>query len=52
MQGGGRKKILFGTNHPMILPQKALEGLDALGLDADARELFLSGNAPRVFGLG
>jgi uncharacterized protein len=52
VQSGGRKKVLFGTNYPMILPQKALEELDALGLDAEARELFLSGNAKRVFGLG
>jgi uncharacterized protein len=51
MQSGGRAKVLFGTNYPMILPQKALEGLDALGVDAEARELFLSGNARRVFGL-
>jgi uncharacterized protein len=51
MQGGGRKKVLFGTNYPMILPQKALEGLDGLGLDAETRELFLSGIARRVFSL-
>jgi predicted TIM-barrel fold metal-dependent hydrolase len=51
MQSGGRKKVLFGSNYPMILPQKALEGLDALGLDAEARELFVSGNARRVFKL-
>ncbi len=43
--------MLFRTNYPMILPQKALEGLDALGLGAEARELFLSGNAHRIFGL-
>jgi len=52
LQGGGRHKVLFGSNFPMILPHKALEGLDALGLDAEARELFLAGNARRVFGLG
>lgn len=51
MQGGGRKKVLFGTNYPMILPHKALEGLDALGLDAEARDMFLSANARRVFRL-
>lgn len=51
MRGHGRHKILFGTNYPMILPAKALEGLDALGLDGEARALFLSGNATRVFGL-
>jgi predicted TIM-barrel fold metal-dependent hydrolase len=51
LQGSGRRKVMFGTNYPMILPQKALEGLDALGLDAEARELFLAGNARRVFKL-
>jgi predicted TIM-barrel fold metal-dependent hydrolase len=35
----------------MLLPQQALEGLDALGLDDEARELYLEGNARRVFGL-
>jgi predicted TIM-barrel fold metal-dependent hydrolase len=48
----GRRKVLFGTNYPMIAPQKALEDLDALGFDDEARELFLSGNAKRVLGLG
>jgi predicted TIM-barrel fold metal-dependent hydrolase len=52
MQGSGRTKVLFGSNHPMILPQKALEDVDALGLDAEARALFLEGNARRAFGLG
>jgi predicted TIM-barrel fold metal-dependent hydrolase len=51
MQTGGAKKVLFGSNYPMILPEKALEGLDALGLAPDARALFLSGNARKVFKL-
>jgi hypothetical protein len=51
MSGHGRKKVLFGTNWPMIAPRKALEGLDALGLDKETRELFLAGNAARVFKL-
>jgi predicted TIM-barrel fold metal-dependent hydrolase len=51
MRTHGRRKVLFGTNYPMIAPARALEGLDALGLDAEARELFLSGNARRVFAL-
>jgi len=33
-------------------PQKALEQLDALELDDQARERFLSGNAKSVFALG
>ena len=49
--GDGRRKVMFGSNYPMILPHKALAHLDSLGLDAEARELFLSGNAKRVFGL-
>jgi uncharacterized protein len=48
---GGRRKVLFGTNYPMILPQKALEAIDSLELDSEARGLFLAGNARRVFDL-
>jgi predicted TIM-barrel fold metal-dependent hydrolase len=51
MQGSGRHKVLFGSNYPMISPQQALADVDKLGLDAEARELFLSGNARRVFRL-
>lgn len=51
LRGRGRRKVLFGSNYPMITPVKALEHLDELGLDAEARELFLYGNARRVFGL-
>ena len=35
----------------MIPPEKALADLDALELDDEARELFLGGNAQRVFAL-
>ena len=48
---GGRRKVLFGSNYPMIAPQDALEDLDALGLEDEVRELFLGGNAERLFGL-
>ncbi|CAM2065334.1 Amidohydrolase [Sulfidibacter corallicola] len=47
----GRHKVLFGSNFPMITPQKCLKGLDALGLDRNTRDAFLHGNARRVFGL-
>jgi hypothetical protein len=43
--------VLFGTNWPMIAPAKALEGLDGLGLDDEARAAFLHGNARRVYAL-
>jgi len=51
MRGHGRSKVLFGTNYPMIMPAKALENLAELSLDEEVRELFLSGNACRVFNL-
>lgn len=52
LRGHGRHKVLFGSNWPMIAPAQCLEGLDALGLDDEARGLFLAGNARRVYGLG
>jgi uncharacterized protein len=48
---GGRRKVLFATNYPMILPEQALEGIEALGLDGESRELFLAGNAQRLLDL-
>lgn len=47
----GSKKVLFGSNFPMITPLECLRGLDALGLDDEPRRAFLGGNAVRVFGL-
>jgi uncharacterized protein len=49
--GSGRHKVMFGTNYPMIFHQPALDGIDALGLDDEVRELFLAGNAQRVLQL-
>ncbi len=51
MRGHGRRKVMFATNYPMITAARALEGLDGLELDAEATELYLSGNARRVFAL-
>jgi len=51
LRADGRRKVLFGTNFPMITAEKALEHLDALELDDEARELFLEGNARSVFSL-
>lgn len=45
---GGRRKVLFGSNYPMISHHRALEALDALELDDETRELFLGGNAQRL----
>ncbi|MCA9604373.1 MAG: amidohydrolase [Myxococcales bacterium] len=51
MRRHGRKKVLFGSNFPMIQPAQCVAQLDGLGLDDEARGLFLHGNAERVFGL-
>lgn len=47
----GKKKVLFGSNFPMITPAECLADLDALALGDEARTLFLGGNAQRVFAL-
>ena len=49
--GTGQRKVLFGTNYPMITHAHALAGLDDLGLADEARHDFLHRNAERVFGL-
>ena len=49
--GTGQRKVLFGSNYPMIAPTHALAGLDELGLSDEARRDFLQGNAERVFAL-
>jgi len=51
MKGHGRRKVLFGTNYPMITPAQALVGIDALQPDEEARSDFLFNNARRVFNL-
>lgn len=51
MKHHGARKVLFGTNYPMIFPQKALEHLDHLGLNDQTKALFLGGNAKHVFKL-
>ncbi len=51
LRGHGRHKVLFGSNYPMIQPGSALEQVDQLDLDPEALELFLGGNAQRVYGL-
>jgi predicted TIM-barrel fold metal-dependent hydrolase len=51
MKGHGRRKVLFGTNYPMLTPGQCLKDIDQLGLDEEGRGLFLRGNAAAVFGL-
>jgi predicted TIM-barrel fold metal-dependent hydrolase len=51
MKTNGRRKVLFGTNYPMLTPQACLAELEVLGLDEETRNLFLFENARRVFKL-
>jgi len=51
LRAHGARKVLFGSNWPMISPRKALEGLVDVALPETTRAAFLGGNAARVFGL-
>lgn len=51
MRGRGRKKVLFGTNFPMLPHAACLAEVPALNLDPEAADLFLHGNARRIFKL-
>jgi predicted TIM-barrel fold metal-dependent hydrolase len=51
LKADGGEKVLWGTNFPMIPHEKAMLGIEDLGLDDAAREAFLGGNAARVFSL-
>lgn len=52
LRGHGRKKVLFGSNYPMLTPADCLRDLASLGLDEEATRMFLHENAERVFSLG
>lgn len=47
----GRTKVMFGSNYPMIQPHDCVKEFENLGLDEEALQLFLWGNAARVFGI-
>jgi len=51
MRGRGAKKVMFGSNYPMLTASACLEGVAALGLSEEAKRLYLSDNARRVFKL-
>ena len=49
MKGPGRRKVLLGSNFPMIQPAKCVAQLDSLGLSDEVRRLFLWENAVETF---
>ncbi|MFF2111562.1 amidohydrolase family protein [Rhodococcus koreensis] len=48
----GSRKVLFGTNYPMINHKHALADLAGLDLDEETTARYLHGNAAEVFKLG
>ncbi|MCO4769392.1 MAG: amidohydrolase [Deltaproteobacteria bacterium] len=51
LKGRGRRKVLFGSNFPMLAPALCLQDLPSLELDDETSRLFLHDNAQRVFRL-
>lgn len=51
MKGIGSKRVMFGTNWPMLSPSQCLAHLESLELSTQQKEAFLSANAVRVFKL-
>ncbi len=49
LRAHGKKKVLFGSNFPMLTPGECMKDLDALELSDEAKRLFLGGNAAKVF---
>ena len=47
----GREKVLFGTDYPVIDPERAMTEFADLGLRPASAELVLRGNALRLYGL-
>ena len=49
MKGHGQKKVMFGTNYPMLSPSKCLDKLPELELGDEVENSFLFQNAKEVF---
>ncbi|MEP6828138.1 MAG: amidohydrolase family protein [Aestuariivirga sp.] len=47
-----KKKMLFGSDWPMITPERWLADFDAIAIKDDVRPLILKDNAIRLLGLG
>jgi len=51
MRGRGAKRVMYGSNYPMLQHQAISKQLDMLKLEPETLELFLRRNAERVFKL-
>jgi predicted TIM-barrel fold metal-dependent hydrolase len=43
--------VLFGSDYPMITPDRWLQDFEGLGFDAETTRLILKDNAARLLGL-
>ena len=47
----GRHKVMFGTDWPVIDPERAVKEVDDLGMNDEAKQMLMRDNAIRVFKL-
>jgi predicted TIM-barrel fold metal-dependent hydrolase len=47
-----KHKVLFGTDYPVITPERWIRDFEKLGLDEDVTKLIMRDNAAKVLGLG
>jgi hypothetical protein len=47
----GHRKVLFGTDWPVIDPERAVREVEALGLKPESKRMLMRDNAQRIFGL-
>jgi predicted TIM-barrel fold metal-dependent hydrolase len=47
----GPDKILFGSDYPLLPPQRYLKEMEAAQLPDDWREMILGGNLARLLGI-
>ena len=47
----GREKVLFGTDWPVIDPERAVKEIEQLGIRPEAKSLLMRENALRIFNL-
>jgi uncharacterized protein len=46
-----KRQVLFGSDYPMITPDRWLADFEKLDFDAETTDLILKGNAARLLGL-
>jgi predicted TIM-barrel fold metal-dependent hydrolase len=46
-----KRQVLFGSDYPMITPDRWLQDFERLGFDEETTQLILKDNAARLLGL-